>query len=67
MCVFVCLSVCQGHGYMYVFADMPLGPSYERQQQLGKVGYRSARSTPIKKFYNNVAHSYRKVGHFWIL
>ena len=48
---------------MYVFAELPLGLSYERQQQLGKVWRFSARSTPIKKFYNNVAHSYRRVGH----
>ena len=65
-CVRPSICVCQGHGYMYVFADLPLGPSYERQKVLGKVGLHSARSYPIKKFYNNAAHSYKRVGHFFL-
>ena len=67
MCACVCVCVClsQAHGYMYVFADMPIGTSYARQKVLGKVGLNSARSYPIKKFYNNVAHSYKRVGYFF--
>ncbi|XP_070200699.1 cell surface hyaluronidase CEMIP2-like [Littorina saxatilis] len=53
-----------GHGYMYVMADMPLGLSFERQKILGKVKNDSARHTPIKNFYNNVAHSYQRSGVF---
>ena len=65
MSVYLCLSVCQGHGFIYVFANLPLGPSFQRQQQLENgVKFASARSYPIKKFYNNIAHSNRRVGHF---
>ncbi|XP_070199288.1 cell surface hyaluronidase-like isoform X2 [Littorina saxatilis] len=52
------------HGFMFVYADLPLGPSYERQKILGKVKPYTARSTGIKKFYNNVAHSNKRSGVF---
>ncbi|XP_076471805.1 cell migration-inducing and hyaluronan-binding protein-like [Babylonia areolata] len=52
------------HGFMYVFADVPLGPSYDRQLVLGKVTPGHAKSYPIKRFYNNVAHSNERSGIF---
>nr|KAG5690766.1 hypothetical protein BaRGS_013056 [Batillaria attramentaria] len=50
---------------MYVFADKPLGDSAERQQELGKVLPYSLRHIPVKRFYNNVAHSNVKSGLFF--
>ncbi|KAK7098320.1 cell surface hyaluronidase-like [Littorina saxatilis] len=54
----------EGHGYMYVFANLPLTKSYKVQQYLGKVQNFSQRHYPIKSFYNNVAHSYKQSGVF---
>ena len=67
MCVCVCVCVFQGHGYMFVFADLPLTHSFVRQQVLGEVKNYSVIHFPIKKFYNNVAHSYKLVGILHIM
>ncbi|KAK7090198.1 cell surface hyaluronidase-like [Littorina saxatilis] len=53
------------HGFMYVFADVPLGPSFERQLILKNVKKHSARSSGIKLFSNNTAHSYLRSGVFF--
>ena len=49
----------QGNGIMYVFADRPLGPSLERQQELGIPHH--PKDIPLLAFTGNVAHSNSKV------
>ncbi|KAK7481482.1 hypothetical protein BaRGS_00027244, partial [Batillaria attramentaria] len=53
-----------GHGFMIVFADLPLTSSYERQKELGKVPPYSVKYHPFKKFIKNVGHSNYKTGLF---
>ena len=49
----------QGHGFMYVFADRPLGPSLKRQEELGIPHH--PKDMPLLAFTRNVAHSYESV------
>lgn len=50
------------HGFMLVFADLPLGPSRERQRVLGRPHH--PRDIPLAGFTKNVAHSNDLIGVF---
>ncbi|KAK7484790.1 hypothetical protein BaRGS_00023964, partial [Batillaria attramentaria] len=47
----------EGHGYMYVFADLPLGMSHGLNPT-------NARFYPLKKFHRNSGHSHARTGLF---
>ena len=47
-----------------MFADRPLGPSLERQQELGIPHH--PKDMPILDFSGNVVHSYKKVSS-WVI
>ncbi|XP_025088635.1 protein DDB_G0287365-like isoform X2 [Pomacea canaliculata] len=51
-----------GHGFKFVFADLPLGPSYDRQAELGRPHY--PMYYPIQSFADNTAHSNGQAGLF---
>ncbi|GFO45244.1 transmembrane protein 2-like [Plakobranchus ocellatus] len=47
-----------GNGVVFVFADVPLGFSYERQKERGLLRRLSAQYTKVAQFSGNIMHSY---------
>ncbi len=56
-------AVFQNAAYWFLASRFPLGPSRARQEnERDLIRENTSKETPIYIFYNNTAHSYKKVG-----
>ncbi|GFR65862.1 transmembrane protein 2-like [Elysia marginata] len=55
-------ALLQGNGFVFVFADVPLGYSYNRQIERGLFRNMSAQFTKVARFSGNLMHSNKQTG-----